>query len=182
MSDMTRDITTIISKGGKRGAYRRVTVDENGVITPSESTWHNLQYRMKSELEYDEQSEDIYGEAGELQAVETGNTQFGYMLTLSSFDKSLIDFLLDDAGAGKFFQLFVDFGAGSQSTKFEAFMPLVYIKKKFKGTFPGRKPDVEIRVLDNETAHTPSSLPSWANGVPANFVTPANRSIAVYES
>lgn len=181
MSDLVRDLTTIMKRGGKRAAYRRCSVDSSGTITPSGS-WIDFQYRYKSALDLDDQAEEHYGEAGELQAVEPGNQQFGYVVSLSAADKATLDFILDEVGSGKFFQIFVDWGLGSASKKWHAFFPLVYMKKKTKIDFPGRKPDIEIRIMQNETAHTPSALPSWGAGSTGDYATAIDRGVATKET
>lgn len=182
MSDMYKNLKAILKNGGKFGAYRRVDVDDAGVITASEANWHNIVYRLKSKLSFNDNSEAIHGEAGEYLTSEQGNVERSYIINSAQFDSALLDFLQENANTKM--QFFVSWGSGGKTSgangAFECYMPLVEFKYKGDIELPGRKFDMEITILDNLTTNTPSSLPSFAVGVKENFATPAGYGFKSY--
>ena len=182
MSDMHKNLKAILKNGGKFGAYRRVDVDDDGVITASEANWHNIVYRLKSKLSFNDNAEPIFGEGGEYLTSEQGNIERSYIINSAQFDSALLDFLQDNANIKM--QFFVSWGKGGKTSgnngDLECYMPLVEFKYKGDIELPGRKFDIEMTILDNQTTNTPSSLPSFAIGVAGNFTCSAGRGFKSY--
>ncbi len=182
MSEMNKNLKAILKNGGKFGAYRRVTVDEDGVITASEVSWHNIVYRLKSRLSFDDNSEPIFGEGGEYLTSEAGNVLRTYIINSAQFDSALLDFLQENANITM--QFFVSWGQGGKSGNttgtFECYMPLVMFKYKGDIELPGRKFDMEITILDNLVSNTPASLPSFAAGTTSNFTCSGGKGFKSY--
>ncbi len=183
MSDLVRDLTSILKNGGQRAAYRRVTVSD-GTITASETNWHNFNYRTASKLTRNMNDEDVFGEDGKYLTSEQGNQTLIYSLKSAQFDKATIDFLVDYGSQATFFQFMVSWGRGTASKHFEAFFPLVQFSGDFDIDLPGRKFDVTLKILTNETAHTPSNFTgiSWVHGSTSDFACAAERRLALAET
>lgn len=182
MSDLIRDLSSIRKAGGKRGAYRRVTENSSGVLTATEVNWLDIQYRIGSDWNNAATEEQVIGEALEIQATEEGPETPTLILKFSAYDMAFMLFMRDEVGPGKYFQIFLDWGKGSENKAFEVFFPKVSISRDHKSSFPGRKPEMTVNILDNIAAHTPSSIPTWAVGVAANFATGVGKKYQPFET
>lgn len=181
MSDMTRDLSSIIGKGGQKGAYRRISLSDD-VIASAEVDWHDVQYRLGHDINLDIAEEAVYGEEGELQAQEEGNDTSSLLIKFSAFDAAFMRFVRDECGPGKYFELFMDCGKSTGGKRLEIFYAIVSFSKAYKVSFKGRKPELKVNIHNNLNSRTPEELPDWAVGVEANFIVAAGNKYEPFET
>lgn len=179
--DLVMALTSISKYSGDRFAYRRVVVDNDGVITPDEANWHNGTYRISDEIGFDRKSESVFSASGKLLTTEEGETTSEIIITSAQTDANLIQFIKNEA-RDQYFEVFFDAGKGNEKKFLEVFAPLVQFRGLLSIKSGTRKPDVTIDVLSNLTAVTPTTLPSWAKGDVGDFVTGVDELFTPFET
>jgi hypothetical protein len=180
MSDQVRTLNGIVRNGGKRAAYRRISgIDSDGVITAT-GAWIDMVYRFKSSMPLKQPIEGVKDEAGDEIITELGDKEYSIKIFSLQSDASLVDFLVDEVGNN--FQLFIEFGNDRAGQKREMFCPLVNFELDTIIEYPSPRPEFNIKMLMNQTAHIPATVPTWAVGSAANFETAANRGFKSLET
>ena len=163
-NEMVKTITSILKNGGVRASYKRVT--EAAVNkTPTADTWHDFVYRASSEIDFNPNSEPIYGEGGEKQTVVDGNIEASFKIKANQLDAALINFI-KSKGDDEFFSVLFSCGKGSQSKHLVLWAPLCKFRGDTKIVLPGnpRQLDIWIDIYDNPALTTITDKPSWAPG------------------
>jgi hypothetical protein len=161
MTDLQNDKTAIVTKGGSKFAYKRVT--SAGANTDPADTWHDGVYREKSNLMFNQPNENMYDEGGELVDTDLGDMEIGLRITSMQDDANLINFLKDET-SDSYFAIFLERGKMQDTKKQEVFIPIARIERSYSSDAPGRRPDIKITPIQNATAVTPASVPTWAQG------------------
>lgn len=177
--EMVKTKLSILKNGGKLGSYKRIT--ELGVNkSPTADTWHDIVYRMSSDVEVDFNEEIIYGEGGEPQNTVYGNVVARLTIKASQLDAALINFLLS-GGEDEWFMILFDCGKGAANKKLELLIPYCKFKKGTKFSLPGRNPEIIINIYDNVALTTITDKPSWAVGAVTDYAIGAGEYVKAYE-
>ena len=160
-TDLQRDVSAIVTKGGSRFAYKRVT--SAGANTDPADTWHDGVYREKSNLMFNQPNNNIYDEGGMLVDTDLGDMEMGLTITSLQDDANLINFLKDET-PNAYFAIFLERGTMQDTKKQEVFIPIARIERSYSSDAPGRRPDIKITPIQNASAVTPASVPTWAIG------------------
>ena len=160
-NEMVKTISSILKNGGTKASYKRVTEDAVNKATPD--TWHDFVYRASSDVEYNPNSEAIFGEGGEKQTVIDGNIEASLKIKANQLDAALINFI-KAKGDDEWFAVLFSCGKGASGKKLELWAPLCKFRGDLKFTLPGtpRQVDIWIDIYENPALTTSTDKPTWS--------------------
>lgn len=183
MSDMYQSNESIGNKsfGGLRGAYKRVT--SLGADKTPPDTWHDIVFRIDSDLGFDHPNEDIELENGSIGNTVAGTFVTELQVTSAQLNKALFDFLLKET-EGQYYQVYLDAGKGEGGSALEILYGVGKFQKTMRWTGKVRQPVILYKALHNSNSIAPTDLPTWAmaDASDSELIIPAGQQIASVET
>mgnify|MGYP006908238428 CR=1 FL=1 len=179
MSEMVQTASSILINGGDFGAYKRVTSVGADLSVPD--TWHDIAFRIDSDLGFEQPNEDIELESGVIGNTVPGKYKFDISVTSAQLDAALINFINNET-VDTYFALFFDAGKGQNGFPLELFVAIGKIERSLKWQGKSRKPVWRFTGINNPSAVTPATLPSWAYGDAGDFAVAARKQFVAKET
>lgn len=170
--DIVYNTSGIQTKGGEKGAYKRVTSAGADLSTPD--TWHDLPEQSKLSFDFKQPEKAVTNRRGNQVGTELEDVAFEIIFTLMQDDVTVEEFLMYEV-QGTYFAFFIDDGNDVDGKTKERFVGITKIERAYKSDEPDRRP--ELKAIPNicKAAVTPATVPSWAKGAASSFTIVAGR-------
>lgn len=168
------------NKGGRRCAIKFINPDLTAI---SGETFTDFPLREKFSPTFNQKSEKIVGEDGNVENTEEGNVNAEGKITLLQSDAKTLNFFANDV-VNQYCSMVIetgeDTGSGASITKQYWYFPLVKFERGWDGlTYSGRRPEVTFNALSVPSAIslsaasvTAGSTSGWVAGG-FSFTVPA---------